>query len=90
MAEKKKIQDLDVPVFVNKNYDKKMKRNHKKEIKKSFFKKFKSLIIMILVIVISLLTGFLIGKNYVIKNQEIYSQNGIYYSIINDQIHYYE
>lgn len=77
--------DLKIASFASKNNEKAYKRYAAK-------KKAMEALKMIIVIVVSLIIGFMIGKNYVIMNQCITTddmQQGEYISILDDDVNVY-
>lgn len=80
-----KNNDLKIASFASKNNENAYKRYAAK-------KKAMESLKMIVVIVVSLIIGFMIGKNYVIMNQCITSddmQQGEYISILDDHVNVY-
>ena len=80
-----KNNDLKIASFASKNNEKACKRYAAK-------KKAMAALKMIVVIAISLIIGFMIGKNYVIMNQCITiddMQQGEYISILDDHVNVY-
>ena len=77
--------DLKIASFASKNNEKAYKRYAAKKRAMAALK-------MIVVIVVSLIVGFMIGKNYVIMNQCITTddmQQGEYISILDDRVNVY-
>lgn len=80
-----KNNDLKIASFASKNNEKAYKRYAAK-------KKAMEALKMTVVIVISLIIGFMIGKNYVIMNQCITTddmQQGEYISILDEHVNVY-
>lgn len=80
-----KNNDLNIASFASKNNENAYKRYVAK-------KKAMAALKMIVVIVVSLIIGFMIGKNYVIMNQCITTddmQQGEYISILDDDVNVY-
>ena len=80
-----KNNDLKIASFASKNNEKAYKRYAAK-------KKAMAALKMIVVIVVSLIVGFMIGKNYVIMNQCITTddmQQGEYISILDEHVNVY-
>lgn len=80
-----KNNDLKIASFASKNNEKAYKRYAAK-------KKAMAAVKMIIVIALSMVIGFMIGKHYVIMNQCITSndmQQGEYISILDDHVNVY-
>ena len=80
-----KNNDLKIASFASKNNEKAYKRYAAK-------KKAMESLKMIVVIIVSLIIGFMIGKKYVIMNQCITTddmQQGEYISILDDDVNVY-
>lgn len=80
-----KNNDLKIASFASKNNEKAYKRYAAKKRAMAALK-------MIVVIVVSLIIGFMIGKKYVIMNQCITSndmQQGEYISILDEHVNVY-
>lgn len=80
-----KNNDLKIASFASKNHEQAYKRYATK-------KKAMAALKMIVVIVVSLIVGFMIGKNYVIMNQCITTddmQQGEYISILDEHVNVY-
>lgn len=80
-----KNNDLKIASFASKNNEKAYKRYAAKKMAMAALK-------MIVVIVVSLIVGFMIGKNYVIMNQCITTddmQQGEYISILDNHVNVY-
>lgn len=77
--------DLKIASFANKNYEQAYKRYTAK-------KKAMAALKMTVVIIVSLIVGFMIGKRYVIMNQCITTddmQQGEYISILDNHVNVY-
>ena len=80
-----KNNDLKIAEFANKNHEQAYKRYAAKKRAMAALK-------MIIVIVVSLIIGFMIGRNYVIMNQCITNndmQQGEYISILDENVNVY-
>lgn len=80
-----KNDNLKIASFASKNNEKAYKRYATK-------KRVMAALKMIIVIIVSLIIGFMIGKNYVIMNQCITTddmQQGEYISILDDNVNVY-
>ena len=80
-----KNNDLKIAEFANKNHEQAYKRYAAK-------KKAMTVLKMIVIIVVSLIVGFMIGKNYVIMNQCITTddmQQDEYISILDEDVNVY-